>query len=88
MLTCVYGTICSAVILNVAQGWHGYLANHQVYFYFFDTLLVFLTFLVYIALHSSIFLPSASAAATVAAADRSSSQADNAGVQLVSTSKV
>lgn len=43
------------------QGWDGYLASHEVYFYVFDSLPIFLAFVTYAALHSSVWLPDAPA---------------------------
>mmetsp|Transcript_17651 Transcript_17651/g.53063 ORF Transcript_17651/g.53063 Transcript_17651/m.53063 type:complete len:183 (-) Transcript_17651:2330-2878(-) len=54
-------------VIEFAQGWHGYLATTERYFYIFDCLMVVLTFVVYAALHSSIFLPTAPSFASLTA---------------------
>mmetsp|Transcript_19147 Transcript_19147/g.57825 ORF Transcript_19147/g.57825 Transcript_19147/m.57825 type:complete len:338 (-) Transcript_19147:335-1348(-) len=47
--------------IEFGQGWDGYLASHEVYFYVFDSLPIFLAFVTYAALHSSVWLPDAPA---------------------------
>lgn len=57
---------CTIVLLTVrnvyrfvefAQGFDGYLASHEVYFYTLDALLMFGCFIVYAALHFGMYLP-------------------------------
>ena len=44
-------------VVNSAEGYQGYLNTHEVYFYVFDTLVIFLAFVVYTVWHFGLNLP-------------------------------
>lgn len=58
----LYLTVALLLIRNIfrliefGQGWHGYIADHEVYFYIFDALMMLLWLLVMLPLHFGILL--------------------------------
>ena len=54
-------------LIEFSDGWFGTIATHEVYFYVFDFLMIFLCFVVFTALHFGIHLRKAELALPVTA---------------------